>query len=66
VRQVLPRQPPTGLTSFSWIFSFRASTATRPDNRQILRDLLTSADFEVIEAADGEALFQAAINRLQH
>ena len=25
------------------------------DNRQILRDLLTSADFEVIEAVDGEA-----------
>src|SRR5262245_7198038 len=25
------------------------------DNRQILRDLLTNADFEVIEAADGEA-----------
>jgi len=25
------------------------------DNRQILRDLLTSADFEVIEAEDGEA-----------
>jgi two-component system cell cycle response regulator DivK len=24
-------------------------------NRQILRDLLTSADFEVIEAVDGEA-----------
>ena len=24
------------------------------DNRQILRDLLTSADFEVIEAVDGE------------
>jgi two-component system, cell cycle response regulator DivK len=24
------------------------------DNRQILRDLLTSADFEVIEAEDGE------------
>jgi two-component system, cell cycle response regulator DivK len=27
----------------------------QPDNRQILRDLLTSANFEVIEAADGEA-----------
>jgi two-component system cell cycle response regulator DivK len=26
----------------------------QPDNRQILRDLLTSADFEVIEAEDGE------------
>src|SRR5262249_62118607 len=25
------------------------------DNRQILRDLLTNADFEVIEAEDGEA-----------
>jgi len=25
------------------------------DNRKILRDLLTSADFEVIEAVDGEA-----------
>src|SRR5262249_57862462 len=25
----------------------------QPDNRQILRDLLTSADFEVIEAEDG-------------
>jgi len=32
------------------------------DNRQILRDLLTSADFEVIEAADGEAGFAAAAN----
>jgi two-component system, cell cycle response regulator DivK len=30
------------------------------DNRQILRDLLTSADFEVIEAADGEAGLAAA------
>jgi two-component system cell cycle response regulator DivK len=30
------------------------------DNRQILRDLLTSADFEVIEAADGEAGLTAA------
>lgn len=30
------------------------------DNRQILRDLLTSADFEVIEAADGEAGVAAA------
>jgi len=27
----------------------------QPDNRQILRDLLTSANFEVIEAASGEA-----------
>jgi two-component system cell cycle response regulator DivK len=34
------------------------------DNRQILRDLLTSADFEVIEAMDGEAgLAAAAANR---
>jgi two-component system, cell cycle response regulator DivK len=31
------------------------------DNRQILRDLLTSADFEVIEAADGEAGLAAAV-----
>jgi two-component system, cell cycle response regulator DivK len=30
------------------------------DNRQILRDLLTSADFEVIEAEDGEAGLTAA------
>jgi two-component system, cell cycle response regulator DivK len=30
------------------------------DNRQILRDLLTSAGFEVIEAEDGEAGFAAA------
>jgi two-component system, cell cycle response regulator DivK len=30
------------------------------DNRQILRDLLTSADFGVIEAADGEAGLGAA------
>ena len=30
------------------------------DNRQILQDLLTSADFEVIEAADGEAGLAAA------
>ena len=30
------------------------------DNRQILRDLLTNADFEVIEAADGEAGLAAA------
>ena len=32
----------------------------QPDNRQILRDLLTSADFEVIEAMDGEAGLAAA------
>jgi two-component system cell cycle response regulator DivK len=32
------------------------------DNRQILRDLLTSADFEVIEAVDGEAGLVAAAN----
>jgi two-component system, cell cycle response regulator DivK len=30
------------------------------DNRQILRDLLTSADFEVIEAEDGETGLTAA------
>jgi len=30
------------------------------DNRQILRDLLMSADFEVIEAVDGEAALAAA------
>ena len=30
------------------------------DNRQILRDLLTGADFEVIEAEDGEAGVAAA------
>jgi len=30
------------------------------DNRQILQDLLTSADFEVIEAVDGEAGLAAA------
>ena len=30
------------------------------DNRQILRDLLTNADFEVIEALDGEAGLAAA------
>ena len=30
------------------------------DNRQILRDLLTSADFEVLEAVDGEAGLAAA------
>jgi two-component system cell cycle response regulator DivK len=34
------------------------------DNRQILRDLLTSADFKVIEAEDGEAgLAAAAVHR---
>ena len=34
------------------------------DNRQILRDLLTNADFEVIEAVDGEAgLAVAAAHR---
>ncbi len=33
------------------------------DNRQFLRDLLTSADFEVIEAADGEAGLAAADHR---
>src|SRR5262249_21585318 len=34
------------------------------DNRQIVRDLLTRADFEVIEAVDGEAgLAAAAANR---
>ena len=32
----------------------------QPDNRQILRDLLTSADFEVIEAVDGETGLAAA------
>ena len=32
----------------------------QPDNRQILRDLLTNADFEVIEAEDGEAGLAAA------
>src|SRR6266566_3568335 len=30
------------------------------DNRQILQDLLTNADFEVIEAVDGEAGVAAA------
>ena len=36
----------------------------QPDNRQIRRDLLTSADFEVIEAEDGEAgLVAAAAHR---
>jgi two-component system, cell cycle response regulator DivK len=33
------------------------------DNRQILRDLLTSADFEVIEAETGEAGLAAATAR---
>jgi two-component system, cell cycle response regulator DivK len=33
------------------------------DNRRILRDLLTSADFEVIEAEDGEAGLAAAAAR---
>jgi two-component system cell cycle response regulator DivK len=32
----------------------------QPDNRQILRDLLTNANFEVIEAEDGEAGLVAA------
>ena len=32
----------------------------QPDNRQILRDLLTNADFEVIEAVDGETGLAAA------
>jgi two-component system cell cycle response regulator DivK len=32
----------------------------QPDNRQILRDLLTSADIEVIEAEDGESGLAAA------
>jgi two-component system, cell cycle response regulator DivK len=37
------------------------------DNRQILHDLLTSADFEVSEAVDGEAgLAAAAVNRPDH
>ena len=31
------------------------------DNRRILQDLLTSADFEVIEAVDGEAGVAAAV-----
>src|SRR6202165_3372891 len=31
------------------------------DNRQILRDLLTSADFEMIEAQDGEEGVRAAV-----
>jgi two-component system cell cycle response regulator DivK len=34
------------------------------DNRQILRDLLTSADFEVIDAEDGEAGLAAAAAHL--
>jgi len=32
----------------------------QPDNRKILRDLLTSADFEVFEAEDGEEGVAAA------
>ncbi len=32
----------------------------QPDNRQILRDLLINADFEVIEAEDGETGLTAA------
>ncbi len=32
----------------------------QPDNRQILRDLLTNANFVVIEAEDGEAGLAAA------
>jgi len=32
----------------------------QPDNRQILRDLLTSANFEVMEAEGGEAGLTAA------
>ena len=32
----------------------------QPDNRQILRDLLTNANFEVIEAEDGEGGLAAA------
>src|SRR5262249_10413432 len=35
----------------------------QPDNRQILRDLLTRANFEVIEAEDGEAGLTAAAHR---
>jgi two-component system, cell cycle response regulator DivK len=33
------------------------------DNRQILRDLLTSADFEVIEAENGEDGVAAAVSQ---
>lgn len=33
------------------------------DNRQILRDLLASADFDMIEAWDGEAGLQAATSQ---
>ncbi len=36
----------------------------QPDNRRILRDLLTSADFEVIEAEDGESGLAAAATHL--
>ena len=32
-----------------------------PDNRRIMRDLLTSAGFEVIEAADGADGIEAAV-----
>jgi two-component system cell cycle response regulator DivK len=35
-----------------------------PDNRQILRDLLTSAGYEVVEATDGAAGVAAAIEHL--
>jgi two-component system cell cycle response regulator DivK len=35
----------------------------QPDNRQILRDLLTSADFEVIEAENGETGLTAAADQ---
>jgi two-component system cell cycle response regulator DivK len=35
-----------------------------PDNRQILRDLLTSAGYELVEAADGAAGVAAAIEHL--
>ena len=38
----------------------------QPDNRQILRDLLTSADFEVIEAEDGETGLAAAETHRPH
>ncbi len=31
----------------------------REDNRQILRDLLKSADYELMEACDGEAALAA-------
>jgi two-component system cell cycle response regulator DivK len=35
-----------------------------PDNRQILRDLLTSAGYELVEATDGAAGVAAAIEHL--